>query len=101
MPCALETKAGTDLGSNSPPTQLHNESSIEEDLGNEYRGLDLYYKCAIELFFSKALFITITSWGSKSHPTPEHTLGVRYPGSSVVGCDLLPHKVILDDERGK
>ena len=27
-------------------------------------------------------------------PTPEHTLRVRYPGNSRVGCDLLTHEVI-------
>ncbi len=36
----------------------------------------------------------ITLWASKSHPNPEHTPVVRYPGSSGVGCDLLAHKVI-------
>lgn len=46
-------------GNYSPPTQLHNESFIEEDSGCRYRGLDLHYQCAIELFFLKALFTTI------------------------------------------
>ncbi len=36
----------------------------------------------------------IPSWGSKSHPAPEHTPGVRYPGSSGTGCELLPHEGI-------
>ncbi len=39
--------------------------------------------------------VHIPSWGSKSHPIPEHTPGVRYPGNSGVRCDLLSYEGIV------
>lgn len=42
-----------------PLIQLHNESSIEEELDNKFRAVDILYNHVIENIFSRALIIKI------------------------------------------
>lgn len=41
-------------------TQLHRKSTIEEEIGNELRFLDVFYNHVAEKFFSKALIMKIS-----------------------------------------